>query len=493
MTGALLALAQAHARADTNFISQFNTASDVDAWYFDFGSVTHTNWFDPTMDGNTNPASGSMGVTLGFNTVYAGDNKGAYSIALSTPIANNDVLNLDTIHLDLKIDPASAMDAFGNNGYFALVLRTGLTWFWAPQFADNVGANYHVDPNGWRHIDQAITLTSTDAVHHISWQLYGGPSQNINGDVTLWIDNLYLTTLTTTTSPPPVMTLARTVPGLNITASVLGGTYQRQDIRTATGNYSWINPSNGPVTYSFTITNFPSGPTNGFETRLLLVGDHFAPGAFADYNEPNVVYLRIHNVGNHYDAELRYKVNKPNFSIFDTNLVFNPVATLTGPSPLGTWGLTLAGTNVTLFGPPGTTNAAFGPEVLTNFEAYTYPYIGIVPNDDANIGQSATFSAVSVSGATTALDEHFNSLTKWYKGVAQDPTGVLLQPSNTFAKVFWPPPTAPTFSLHATNVLDASAPSWPPAGLTANTVGTNKVALLPVPTNSVTFLRLETP
>ena len=472
----------------------------MDAWFFDFGGVTHTNSFDPTMDGNTNANSGAMKVVLGFSTnlIASSDNRGAYTVPLSAPIANNDVLNLDSIHMDLKVDPASAQDAFGLNGYFALVLRTGPTWFWAQQFSDNIGANYQVDSNGWRHIDQPITLQDTNAVHHVTWQLWGNDSQDIPGPVTLWIDNLYFTTFTTTTSVPPALTLARTLPGLNITATVLGSTYQRQDIRTATGNYSWINSSNGPVTYSFTIANFPSGPTNGFEARMLLVGNHFAPGAFADYNETNVVYLRVFSVldtNTHavrYDEELRYKVNDADSSIFDTNFLFNPVAILRGPSVLGTWGITLAGTNVTMFGPAGTTNVSFGPEVLSSFDVYTYPYLGIVPNDDANIGQSATFSAFSVSGATTLLDDHFSSLNKWYKGVAQDPTGVLLQPANTFAKILWSPPPSPSLSLRATNTLAASAVSWPGAG-TMNTVGTNKVVLLPTPTGAAMFFRLESP
>src|SRR5207244_4506758 len=160
------------------------------------------------------------------------------------------------------------------------------------------------------------------------------------------------------------------------------------------------------------------------------------------------------------------------------------------------WGITLAGTNVTMFSPFGSTNVAFGPEVLTAFNSSTYVYIGIVPNQLANIGQSATFSAVSISGATTALDEHFNSLNKWFNGLAQDPTVVLLQPSNTFAKISWPPPTAPAFSLHATNALHSAASpegSWPPSGFTINTVGTNKVVLVPTPTNSARFFRLENP
>jgi hypothetical protein len=358
------------------------------------------------MDGNTNANSGSMKVVFGFDSTLSGNNKGAYTVALSAPVINNDVLNLDTLHMDVNIDPASAMDASGLNGYFQIAFRTGDTWAWSPQFGDNVGANYQVDANGWRHIDTPITLSSTDAVHHLTWQLYGGPSQNITGNVTLWIDNVYYTTLTTSTSPPPSLTIGPALPGLNITASVLGGTYQRQDIRTAIGSYSWINSSNAPVTYSFTITNFPS-PPNNFETRLLLMGNDFPPGAFADYNEANVIYLRVYNVGNHYDEQLLYKVAAPSSNIFNGTLLAN----LSGPSPLGTWGLTLQGTNVTVFGPSGTAVTNMGAEVLTAFNTNTYMYIGIVPNNDTNIGQSATFSAASISGATTPLDEQFTSST----------------------------------------------------------------------------------
>ncbi|PYJ02430.1 MAG: hypothetical protein DME25_15965 [Verrucomicrobia bacterium] len=405
--------------------------------------------------------------------------------------------------MDVKIDPASTTDSQGFNGYLQLALRGNGDWHWYPQFGDNVGTNYQTDDNGWRHFEQTITLPGgTDTptnIHRVDFQLYGGPVQNVDGPVTLWIDNLYYTTFTVTTSPPPTMTLVRTVPGCNITATVNGGTYSRQDIRTADANshYSWINPTNGAVTYSFTITNFPSAPTPGLEARMLLVGNHFAPGQFADYNETNVIYLRLYDVGGHFDEELYYKVNADHSSIFAGNFL----GRLSGASPIGTWGITLAGTNVTMFGPPGTLSTNLGPEVLTAFNTYTYPYIGIIPNNDANVGQSATFSTVTVSGATTALNERFRNLNQWKKnGIAEDATGVLLQPSNTWAKILWPFPHSPIYSVHATNVL-ASAPSWPPApnlipnsvGATIFTVGTNKAVLLPTPTNTARFYRLESP
>ncbi len=494
-TALTLVLAPNHALADTNYISRFDTAGEIDSWSFDFGSVTHTNSFDPANDGNTNAASGSMKIVMGFNTALGGENKGAYAYFFPSPIAGDAIYDLDSVHLDVKVDPSSALDTYGHSGLFGMAFSVGDSWTWTPVFSDEIGANYQVDDNGWRHFDHDIqsVLTSTDAVRKVTLQLWGGSAQNIDGTVTFWVDNFYYTTFSTNTNPPPTLTINRAVPGLNITASVTGtddtARYQRQDIRTASGNYSWINSSNGPVTYSITITNFPSGPGAGFEARLLLVGNHAPPGNFADYNEANVIYMRLYNVGDHYDQELRYKVAAPASSIFNGTYL----GTISGPSPIGTWGLTIAGTNVTMFGPSGSGSTNFGAEVLTAFNTSTYAYVGIIPNDLANIGQSVTFSAVSISGATTALDDHFvTSLNKWYTGVAQDATGVLRHPTNMFAKIFWPPSPSIPFTLHGTNVL-AAAPAWPSANLTVSTVGTNKVAIVTNSPASARFFRLENP
>src|SRR6266446_8582825 len=88
LTGVALAFSPGYAHANTNYVSVFDTASEVGSWLFDFGSVTHANSFDPTMDGNTNASSGSMMVTFGFSTNIqpSGENKGAYIITLNPPI-----------------------------------------------------------------------------------------------------------------------------------------------------------------------------------------------------------------------------------------------------------------------------------------------------------------------------------------------------------------------------------------------------------------------
>src|ERR1051326_6074055 len=139
LAGVLLAVPAELTRADTNYISRFDSASEVTPWFFDFGSVSHANSFDPTQDGNTNASSGAMKVVFGFNTNYSGNNKGAYTVPINPPVNNDDVLNLDSLHMDVKVDPASATDVFGLNGYLQVVFRTGPGWTWTPQFGENIG------------------------------------------------------------------------------------------------------------------------------------------------------------------------------------------------------------------------------------------------------------------------------------------------------------------------------------------------------------------
>src|SRR6185503_17352150 len=168
-----------------------------------------------------------------------------------------------------------------------------------------------------------------------------------------------------------------------------------------------------------------------------LVGNNAAPRDQADYNEANVIYLRIleNPSGTGYVAELRYKVNAPGASIFNGPLV----GTFTTPNILGTWGMTLDYTNAIVFAPDGsTTNGFFGEDVLTAFEQSTAVYIGIIPNSTTNVGQSVVFSGVSISGANTPLVENFSTLDNWNITVAQDPAGVVLIPTDAIRKLTWP-------------------------------------------------------
>jgi len=183
----LLALSPGLILAQSTIINQFNSASEVSQWRFDFGGVTHTESFDPNVDGNNNPASGSMKVVLGFSSSLSGNNKGAYTRDAFFPGVNG--ANFATLQFDVKVDPSSALDAFGNNGFFSIALRNTDNYNYIDQVNTDQSLN---SANGWVHINAPLT-GPYDAIRALTWQLYGGPSQNIDGTVTLWFDNVIFT------------------------------------------------------------------------------------------------------------------------------------------------------------------------------------------------------------------------------------------------------------------------------------------------------------
>lgn len=179
------------------------------------------------------------------------------------------------------------------------------------------------------------------------------------------------------------------------------GASRRQDIRTRSSDFSWLNTDGQPVTYSFTICRFPPPTKDNFEAHLFLVGNSANPGSRAETSETNVIFFRMFDQGPGYGAELYYKVNSPRKSVYPPRLggVGTEVTSISrGDSPIGTWGFTLEGTNVTLFGPSGLVKrSGLGAEVLTAFQYSTHVYVGITANAPSNVPDTVTISSVEVT------------------------------------------------------------------------------------------------
>src|SRR5438067_5059067 len=134
-----------------------------------------------------------MKITMTFDAAALGnDNKGAYTYDLAAPLDGSTVAGLA---MDIKADPNSAPDAFGNSGYFQLVVRNGDNYDYNAQFGDNF--NWY----DWHHIEVSPLTGSVDKIRAVTFQLYGGPNQNLTGPVTFWIDNEKFTEL-----PAPMST-----------------------------------------------------------------------------------------------------------------------------------------------------------------------------------------------------------------------------------------------------------------------------------------------
>jgi len=184
-----LAVSIGLAPAQVLIVNQFNSAAEVSQWRYDYGISTTTFTFDPTLDANGNPGSGSMRVDVPFNSALMGNNKVGLTTDRWYPGISG--AGFERLEFDIRVDPSSAPDAFGLNGYFSMAIRNTDSYNYVGEFNDNIGISWQTNmPNGWRHCVVSPLVTPDDAIRALTIQLYGGPSQNISGDVIFNIDNI---------------------------------------------------------------------------------------------------------------------------------------------------------------------------------------------------------------------------------------------------------------------------------------------------------------
>lgn len=158
----------------------FDKPDTIQDWQFEFGGVEHTEAFSKD-DAGGKKDSGSMEVVMKF-PASDGEHKGAYTFTLPEPI---DATKLDKLELDIKVVDGSAPDSQGDNGYFSVAFRND-AGDWDEKFQDSVRVS-----DGWRHVSEQID-SDTKSLKSVTFQLWGGPDQNINGQVTLRLDNFKL-------------------------------------------------------------------------------------------------------------------------------------------------------------------------------------------------------------------------------------------------------------------------------------------------------------
>jgi hypothetical protein len=343
--------------------ADFSGTGSVTSWLYWYGVIggntAMTNDVTMDEDGQTN-TSGSLYVSLPFTTngnqgVFFGtfNNGGGYD--------NYEVMPLNIITqlaFDIHVAPGTKPNSSGNFGGITMALIDP-TW----QGGDYGYFTSITIPasatNGWVHLEDTniahdlLTMEeagfTTAAGIGFNYSSYGGYPTN---PITFWIDNVAVTTaaIPPPPPPPPTMSISRTVPGLNLFAGTGSSLYNREDIETTSENYSWVGAS-GPVSYSFTITNYPINAGDAFQTQIFLVPN---PGAEndPDWTEPNLIFLDMESTGTGAQATFRYKTNEAN----GNTMVYGVggLATISAPSGVGTWTLTFnQNTNVTITVPGG--------------------------------------------------------------------------------------------------------------------------------------------
>lgn len=380
---------------------------------------TNITW-DATQDGNTNASSGSLKIVANFggdygvNQMVLWDRGPNNTFSLNPPITNG--LSLLTFEYDIKYDPSSPTAVSGtitNYGFYE--------WGVVPSYAVNdlETFRYNVTNTSWVH--RVVTLnpgTDSDLLNitGMFFKQYSGYDTGLNGQTTLWLDNLKFTYTNVAPVPPlPILDILTPMPAMRIFAGDSGNIYSREMLATSDSDKSWIGGAY-PAKYSFTILNYPS-PANINQTHIfllplnaMLTPDTYKYVNAVDYSyASNAVWLSVGPgpSGGTALVSVLWKTNKPSANPDHTALTFTNVGVV------GTWTLEFdTDSTGKVIGPGPSTNAftIADPNIDADFGNPLIAYFGLQPNGTAGEGQYEDWASISITGVNGAsLTEDFTT------------------------------------------------------------------------------------
>jgi hypothetical protein len=485
-----------HAQEDI-LVDKFDSDAEVALWSHWWGGPPYDFQFDPSMDANGDSSSGSMKIIVDFDlATYGGDNQYSFLRDFKSDpdgFKSVDGTKYTRLVMHIKFYPYSPTTAAGDYGFFEYGIRK-------QDYSQDYFGNVRVSSTetGWVHLEAPVPIAHAgiESIAGMTFKMWSGDTTaGFTGTSTFWVDNIKLIASTNSEPPPPPsLSIAKADPGLHLYASADGAQYQRQNIRTISPEYSWVDAGQ-PVTYSFDVKEFPGTNYAGFQMHMFLV-----PGAppssttAPDWNEPDVIFFQL---GNNSDgtgtATFHYKVDQANGNsmYWNSDATAGPVgslASISDPKLTGRWSLTFSNnTDVTITTPSGSsTNFVFPADAVAKFANPLYVYFGDQPNTLANIGQGVTLSHVAISGAGTPIDENFTGVIpnegdplqldpNIWEIVADNKPGVVLTDPNASWTASWTVP-ATGFEIQTSPTL--TSPSWAPIAATPVQVGTQKMVTL---------------
>jgi hypothetical protein len=479
-----------------DYVQNFDTADALAGWVHWWGGATETREFDPTKDANGSPNSGAMKVTVPYSRSLGGDNQfsmwGSFSGSPNSWGAPIDGTGYTNIEMSVYWDPTSPIrPATGDYGSdFRYGFAVGQPIYGQISFnnhttiaASEVGQWFKVSSP----IDLAAVGENITNIVGIWLKMWTGndPNNSLNdGNAVFWVDNIKLSSKgVPTAAPKPEMAITKSGPtGLKLFANATGAQYQRQGIRTINPTYSWVGALD-PVSYSVTIDEHPYGKTpdaGAFQTHIFLLPGGTVPATdnSPDYGQPHVVFLDIHgNADGSGYASFRYKTNEPGANSFLYGA--GTIADIGSSTVLGTWNMTFnPGGVISLTSPSGAiTNFSMPPEAVSLFSGPLHAYFGVQPNQPGNIGLSATWGRVTISGVATPIDEEFSNPTlnpSFWEVHAQSASGVVLVPGDALLWLSWKLPDI-GFILQTSTILTAD---WTDLPLPSLQVGANRQVLV---------------
>ena len=271
--------------------------------------------------------------------------------------------------------------------------------------------------NGWVRMFLPLVQTTVgiNDIVGLWFKKYGNPA--ISGTANYWIDNVMFLG-GSTIIVQPAMSIVKPVAGLNLVSTGRSGNnpFDREDLETFDGTYSFEGQGANAVTYEIGIAELP--PTNYPNYRAWIILDPTVPAnAFPDYAEANVILLNIQRDadGQHTDVILQAKTNAPNGngSLSTLNSTWD-----SSTKAEGNWSFTFTqDTNILVHAPDGSsTNLAFPlgftpADVATYFGGGSmYVFFGGF-NNGAGIGQRVVLSNASITGPGVSTPFTDNFLT----------------------------------------------------------------------------------
>jgi len=447
---------------------------------------------DPTKDaGGGFTPTGSLKLTVAYDPTSSNWQEGRFQY--NVPY---DPARYSSFEFDVYIEAVSA------SGSINIFILAG-DWSWNNVGTVNVNTNYI---GKWTHCSIGLGAFTKTGGQGFVVQCGGGSLQ----PMTYYFDNIKFVKSYTA---PSILKFDNGTPrGVQIVMDNDSAQWQREGISTPSegdGGVFWywdLYAGGSPVTYSFTLNDFPDAKVHrGFQAHLFFVnsdtdpsGTGDATNGSCDWNAADLIDLNLTaNANGGYDYSLNWKTNKP---AANTD---HHVTSVHSDTAIGTWSLTFTDpTNCTLTGPGGISTNVTLPEdaVMNNFKpSQGFLHFGMFKNDGANDGHnngtSGTFARVQKVGGSYTFDDSFNgtNLTANYTWRVSRASAVHWVPDGVGKWLTW---SLPADGFH-TQVAPAVTGEWKDVtNLVEFSTSTKKIGAIPaadIPAGNSAFFRLKSP
>lgn len=472
-------------------VNHFTNATEAAGWvYQNWSQPGSATWVATPDAGGATPA-GSLRLDCNFTNPPA---------PMEEQVVFQKDIHVDpnlfaNVEMDVYLDPASY--PMGNGAYpkIEAILNENADYHWVFLGLQNLPA-----PGAWKHLTfpLATALAANPTITNLNsliLRIDGGGNGNPGptNTVRVFVDNIKFAQ-----NSPPTLALVNNdlAPGLRLGCTAAKD-WQRQGIVTpaATRNYSWVGSSQ-PVTYSFTITNFPDWNTNpSFEAHLWMINydtlnnKNDETWSEVDYNGTDVIYIKLKNTS---IGTMVFSFNYKTDSAYSTSYTW--ADELDEPSAVGTWSVTFTPDGmVTLAGPSGATETfALDSSISSRFSGQMSLNFGVTKNADAaNNGAFATFSRIDVTGVTNQIAETFAGATldSSWRLAMNDLAGLWFVPAGTAKWLTWNLPDG-GFTLQSGSTLTSWSNLVPPSMYQGSTFKAVPISAASLATGSA-FFRLS--